>query len=330
MDIQNNLLTITANSSQQRLDNFLQKSLTHLPKTLIYRLIRTGQVRVNSKRAKPLQKLVIGDIVRLPPTLTQHTKPSKIITAPKDFTTTLANWIIYEDADLLILDKPPGLPVHAGSGHHAGLIELLHTHDAQIQLVHRLDKATSGCLLLAKNRQSLTTLQQEFFARQIDKTYQMAVVGQCIWQNKTLTLPITSTSQRKTQPNHANNSAHTSSRTPKTKITSSQFSCLWSSDQVSFLLAKPLTGRTHQLRIHAAHLGHPIINDNKYGNFNQNKQWHAAGLKRLCLHANQICFTHPTSKKTLNIQSEYDLFTQLKRKLPNRFTHFTGHSNSSQ
>lgn len=270
---------IHANDVGQRLDNFLLKNLKGVPKSRIYKAIRQGEVRINGKRCKAFDRLETGDEVRVPPLRQSEEKPKVLPT--KYWEETLLNAVLYEDDSLLVLNKPVGLPVHGGTGLDFGLVELLQVLKPEwstIELVHRLDKDTSGVLLLAKKRSALKALHELLRQGEIDKRYQLIVKGYWLEAPKSVNFPLL----RYLLPNgermvkvHAEGKPSTTVFTPLKHV----------GHRLSLMEAKLLTGRTHQIRVHAQACGHPIIGDPKYGDDALNQKMKAAGCDRLFLHA---------------------------------------------
>lgn len=272
------LVEISAGQLNQRLDNFLFKQLGNVPRTRIYRIIRKGEVRVNKKRCKPDYKLQIGDQVRIPPLHIVDEKPRKT-RPPRTLLERLAHAILYENNNLLIIDKPAGLAVHGGSGIDYGVIDamrLLYPQD-EIELVHRLDRDTSGCLLLAKNRPALLGLQTQLKSGQIEKNYLAVVQGHWPRDLHEIDLPlkkyILSNGERRVRVDAAGKTAR------------SRFSLMALGKSYSVLRVGLVTGRTHQIRVHCQSQGHALAGDEKYGNDEFNRDMRKLGARRLMLHA---------------------------------------------
>ncbi len=271
----------------QRLDNYIFRERKHLPKPLVYRLIRTGQVRINSCRAKPHSRLAAGDLLRFPPAAEANAPPPTRQPLPVSLTTLL------EDEHLLAVDKPSGLAVHGGSGVAHGVIERLRARpDAAkfLELIHRLDKDTSGVLLLAKKPAALRELQSQWRKRMVRKKYILAVFG--CWRESAARIDAPLVRERNGIGSRV---AKQSDTNAKEAITKTKVLRQWS--QAALLEADIITGRTHQLRVHLAQAGLPIIGDKKYGDFPCNQQLATAGHKRLFLHAQEIQFIHPLSQE---------------------------------
>lgn len=268
-------LIIDAESDGQRLDNFLMKHLRSVPKSLIYRIIRSGEVRVDAKRAKPMQKLSVGERVRIPPvSMTVPEKPDQLAGIAY-----LEDKILFEDQSLLILDKPHGLAVHGGSGAQFGVIEALRQlrPSQHLELVHRLDKDTSGCLILSKNRKTLVYCHELLRTKKLQKTYYALVEGEWPRKQCLVDLPLLKNVLRSGERVVSVNTTGKASQT--------EVKVLRRLPGVTLLELKPLTGRTHQLRVHCAASGHPILGDPKYGDA---RIAIPSAKKRLYLHAHAL------------------------------------------
>ncbi len=293
-------LSITEDFAGQRIDNFLIARLKNVPKTHIYRILRKGEVRVNKKRAKPSYKLQAGDQVRLPPL--QIDTASRVPPRPgNQLMSFLADRILYEDAGLLIINKPSGIPVHGGSSVKLGVVEALrcmYPKLPQLELAHRLDADTSGCLVLAKKRSILRELHELLRARKVKKVYWVLTKGH--WKDSELRVDVPllknqlSSGERIVRVNQEGKSSVTVFRTLKTFA------------QTSLMEATLETGRTHQIRVHARHRGHPVAGDEKYGDKELNKQLREAGLRRLFLHAYLIHFVLPSSGQEIQVSAALD------------------------
>ncbi len=273
---------ITDNQNGQRLDNFLLKCLKNLPKSRLYRIIRKGEVRVNKKRVKPEYKLQVGDSLRIPPIRLQ-TDESKPMVIPDSLVEKLSQSILYENEDIVVLNKPSGLAVHSGSGLRFGVIDIMRQLKSNdIELVHRLDRDTSGCLLLAKNRAALVTMQRFLQSNKMVKTYCAVVRGH--WDKSLLMVELPLLKQ--TMPNGERKVfIDDRGQVAKTQIVDVQ---LFSKNMVdySYLKIKLLTGRTHQIRVHCQSQQHQIAGDEKYGDRQFNKLMKQQfKSKRLLLHA---------------------------------------------
>ena len=284
--------------ADQRIDNYLIRRLKGVPKSHVYRLLRTGQVRVNSGRIDATYRLQAGDRVRLPPVRTAAPPQRSRQTSAGPAEARLTPYTLLEDDALLIIDKPAGVAAHGGSGISRGVIEQLRAERPELrflELVHRLDRDTSGVLLLAKKRSALTGLHAQIRAGTVKKSYLVLVRG--LWSNakQHVRLPlekyVTAEGERRVSVNDDGLPAHTVFRRLKRY------------QDYTLLEAELLTGRTHQIRVHLAHLGFPIAGDDKYGDFALNKDLQRTGLKRMFLHAARVEFNHPTSAVTTAVEA---------------------------
>ncbi|WP_041771263.1 23S rRNA pseudouridine(955/2504/2580) synthase RluC [Psychromonas sp. CNPT3] len=287
------MLEISQENAKQRIDNFLRLHLKGVPKSLIYRIIRKGEVRVNKKRIKPDYKLQPGDIVRIPPVKVSAENP---LPSPKlNAIAQLESRIVYEDDALLILNKPSGIAVHGGSGLSFGAIEGLRAlrPDARfLELVHRLDKATSGCLLIAKKRSMLRALHEQLRNKTMNKQYLALVKGSWDKKDRSVKEPLLKDSQ---------NSVVKVSALGKQAET--RFKIMQRYHGATLVEASPVTGRTHQIRVHCACKGHNIAGDDRYGAPEFSKKMQALGLNRLFLHAAHITFYHPVLEKKMTVSA---------------------------
>jgi len=280
----------------QRVDNFLLSKLKGVPKSRIYRLLRKGEVRVNKGRIKPHYKLSCGDNVRIPPVrISARVSEKSCLPIPNGRLASLLEMaVVYEDCHLLVVNKPSGLAVHGGSGISFGLIEYLRQMRPQqhfLELVHRLDRETSGCVMVAKQRSALRHLQQQLRNGEIIKIYHALVVGRWPHRRRSVNQPL------------IKNQLVSGERIVKTALTGlpgvksslTEYKVIKYYQQVSLVEAKPITGRTHQIRVHCQSAGHPIVGDAKYGNEIVDKEFRAMGLKRMFLHAFRLEFTLPNT-----------------------------------
>ena len=282
------LREIDAELAGQRLDNFLIAYVKGVPRSHVYRLIRSGQVRVNSGRAAPSYRLRAGDRVRVPPVGRSAAVPAR---AAPEAVAWLADRIIYEDARLLVVDKPAGLAVHGGSGVNLGCIEALRVLRPELrtlELVHRLDRGTSGCLLVAKRRSVLRDLHAVLREGGMEKRYLALVRG--IWEHGDVEIDAPLTARRRRQ-------GEVVVRVDEAgKAASSRFRRVDAFGTLASLVEVSIaTGRTHQIRVHAAHAGHPIAGDERYGDPAFNDAMQAYGLRRMFLHASAVAFDWPDS-----------------------------------
>ena len=280
------LVTVDEFSIGQRLDNYLLKQLKGVPKSHIYRIIRKGEVRVNKGRKKAEYKLQLEDIVRIPPI---KTASEKVIKPSDNLIDALNQSILYEDNGLMILNKHHGMAVHGGSNVSVGLVEALKAKYKQpIELVHRLDRSTSGCLILAKKRSVLKALHEQLVQHQMEKRYIALVKNSWSKKRHTVDAPIYQNSRY-------------SVIDAKGKQAVSHFHPLknFQKDDFSASLVEVVieTGRTHQIRVHAKYADHPIAQDDKYGDQLFNKVMNKKGLNRLFLHAKSVTFTNPMTNE---------------------------------
>lgn len=279
----------------QRIDNFLMARLRDVPRSHIYRLLRTGQVRVNKGRIKPTYRLREGDRVRIPPIDVAERTPG----VEEGLGARLGSSVLYEDDDLLVIDKPAGIAVHGGSGLRYGLIEglrALRPGSPDIALVHRLDRDTSGCLLVAKNRRLLPALQALFRENgDVDKRYLALVKGRWAGGGRTVELRLNRGRRRSGEQMVEVDEA---GRGAVTRFTPQQ---RWR--DATLVEAVLHTGRTHQIRVHAAAINHPIAGDGKYGDPDFNRLMRGKGLKRVFLHAHSLGFDHPRDGRPVAVSS---------------------------
>jgi 23S rRNA pseudouridine955/2504/2580 synthase len=295
------IVEITDDRENQRLDNFLIQYYKQLPKARIYRLIRKGEVRINGGRVKPDARLMVGDKVRIPPVKDLIVSESKTI-AVKD-QRRLMDGILYEDNDLLILNKPPGMAVHAGSGVDYGAIDVIKSlSDSRDdwRLAHRLDQGTSGCLMIAKNMKVLRALQEALNQGQIEKTYVAILVGHWKYpKEKCVDLPLSRDAQGPSD-------RLVSVDEEEGKVAISHFTLLKQFKKHCLVEVRIETGRTHQIRVHAESLGLPVLGDRKYGLASANEFALEIGIKRLCLHATRLRLIHPTRGEPLEVSVPFD------------------------
>ncbi|MGK4333331.1 23S rRNA pseudouridine(955/2504/2580) synthase RluC [Lonsdalea quercina] len=293
-------LTVSDEEAGQRIDNFLRTKLKGVPKSMIYRILRKGEVRVNKKRVKPEYKLLDGDLIRIPPVRTSEREEAQVSTGLAKVSA-LVDCIIYEDDYLLVLNKPSGTAVHGGSGLSFGVIEGLRALRPEarfLELVHRLDRDTSGVLLVAKKRSTLRALHEQLRSKGMQKDYLALVRGQ--WQShcKVVQAPLLKNILQSGERIVRVNSEGKPSET--------RFKVEERFEHATLVKASPVTGRTHQIRVHTLHAGHPIAFDDRYGDRDFDGQLAGTGLKRLFLHAQALKFEHPNTGETLRVEAPLD------------------------
>ncbi|MCK2083611.1 23S rRNA pseudouridine(955/2504/2580) synthase RluC [Aeromonas sp. 3925] len=290
------LLTIEAEHEGQRIDNFLKTQLKGVPKSLIYRILRKGEVRVNKKRIKPEYKLCSGDEVRVPPV--RVAEKNELPSANLGSIQRLESQILFEDEAMIVLNKPSGMAVHGGSGLSFGVIEGLRALRPEarfLELVHRLDRDTSGVLLVAKKRSALRSLHEQLRVKTMRKQYLALVRGQ--WQShvKVVNAPL-----RKNDLQSGERVVRVSS---DGKPSETRFRIARQFAEATLVECSPITGRTHQIRVHTQHAGHPIACDDKYGEAAFDEKMRTLGLKRLFLHAWKLSFTHPADDREMQVEA---------------------------
>ncbi len=297
-------MTVDENSDGQRLDNFLMRQLKGVPKTHVYRIIRSGEVRINKGRAQADTRVHIGDVVRLPPVRVSDKIAEKLENpAPaREFP------ILMEDDHLIAIDKPAGVAVHGGSGVSFGVIEQLRRARPQakfLELVHRLDRETSGILLVAKKRSALTNLQDQFRERETGKTYLALVVGAWPANKKVLDKPLVKFLLPGKDGMDGERRVRVASKDDPDGMKSvTLVKVAKRSEKFTLLEVTIKTGRTHQIRVHLASEGFPIAGDDKYGDFEVNKTLQKQGLKRMFLHAWRLQFSHPATGERVELLAE--------------------------
>ena len=281
-------LQVGEEAAAQRIDNFLLRHLKGVPKSHVYRVLRSGEVRVNSGRVKPEYRLQPGDRVRVPPIRVSEKKA--LPARPAEFP------VAYEDPALLVVDKPAGVAVHGGSGVSFGVIESLRAARPEakaLELAHRLDRDTSGLLIVAKKRSALVELHRMLREGEIEKVYLAVAKGKV--ESRTLRQPlhkyVNAKGERRVSVQEGGMAAET------------RVKALKSSPEFTFLEIRLLTGRTHQIRVHLSHAGHPLLGDDKYGDFELNHRLEKQGVRRLFLHASRLAFPHPISKEAIDLKA---------------------------
>ena len=290
--------TATDDDAGQRLDNYLARTLKGVPRSMLYRILRRGEVRVNKGRVSPSYKLQLGDEIRIPPVRVSAgpvTIPSSNLHLVQD----LADRILYENELFLVVDKPAGIAAHGGSGIEFGLIEALRAlrpEQSFLELAHRLDRETSGCLIVAKRRSALRNLHEQFRQRVVKKRYLTLVPGQWDRRQKLIEAPL-----KRNELRSGERMVEVNFREGAPSATS--FEIVENLQHATLLAAMPHTGRTHQIRVHCAYARHPVGGDTKYGDEEFNARLRALGLKRMFLHAFRISFEDPDSGRILKIEA---------------------------
>ena len=294
-------IQINTHMEGQRIDNFLLTHLKGVPRSMVYRILRKGEVRVNKGRIKPHYRLKAGDEVRIPPVRRSESAASDFVPS-ESLRHKIENAILYEDERLLVINKPHGLAVHGGSGIKHGLIETLRScreNTPFLELVHRLDRETSGCLMIAKRRSMLRTLHELLRSNKVHKRYLALLLGQIKRKKfsvkRALKKNILASGER---------IVRIDAEQGKKSVT--HYSLLASSRLASLCEVEIETGRTHQIRVHSQSLQHPVAGDEKYGDSDFNRQMKNIGLKRMFLHAYEIEFTLPESGKLVKVRAPLD------------------------
>jgi 23S rRNA pseudouridine955/2504/2580 synthase len=283
-------LEVGEEAAAQRIDNFLLRHLKGVPKSHVYRVLRSGEVRVNSGRVKPEYRLRAGDRVRVPPLrVSQEEKPRP---KPAEFP------VAFEDAALLVVDKPAGVAVHGGSGVSFGVIESLRASRPQakfLELAHRLDRDTSGLLMLAKKRSALVELHRMLREGEVEKQYLAVAKGHWRGAGRDLTEPLHKYVDVRGERRVAVHENGMKAITQVRRVRANQ--------DFSLLEVRLLTGRTHQIRVHLAHAGHPVLGDDKYGDFELNHRLEKSGVRRLFLHASRLALEHPLNRERIDLKA---------------------------
>ena len=299
MSKQVTVVSILERYDGQRLDNFLIRELKGVPRSRVYRLIRRGEIRVNKKRCKPDFKLSSGDKLRLPPI--SITSEPRILPVSVNLAKMLTESVLYESDYLVIINKPAGLSVHGGTGVRLSLIDALRQIKSDwsgLELAHRLDRDTSGCLIIAKKPKILKELQNLFKQKLVEKSYLLLVHG--CWPKELIKVlaPL--------QKNEISSGERIVKVTSDGKKAETRFKLLERHAHSSLIEANPVTGRTHQIRVHCQYVGHPIIGDQKYGSHSGVE--HLKNIKTLCLHASCVRFFEPESGRRLEIEAPIDKY----------------------
>jgi len=290
-------ITIDGEDAGQRIDNFLLRTLKGVPKSHLYRLMRKGEIRVNKKRIKPVYKLLIDDEVRIAPIRVSEQKDT--VSTGLNIVANLEKQILFEDDRLIVINKPSGMAVHGGSGLSFGLIEALRAlrPDARmLELVHRLDRDTSGCLVVAKKRSALRNLHEQLRNKTVQKFYHALVKGH--WPTK-----LTRVTEALKKNDLKSGERVVVVDNQQGKESETRFRVMERYRGATLVRAFPVTGRTHQIRVHCQVSGHSIAMDAKYGHEDFDEQMKSKGLKRLFLHAASIEFTHPSTEERLKIEA---------------------------
>ena len=285
-------------SAGQRLDNFLMSLLKGVPRSRVYQMIRRGEVRINGGRARPENRLNAGDELRVPPALTIEPTPAR---PNARFLEQLRASILHRDRDIICINKPFGMAVHAGSGVNCGVIEglrLLDPKSKRVQLAHRLDRDTSGVLLVARNRRTLVALHEAFRLGRVEKTYDLLVYLRWPAEKVTVTLPLT----RRDRPSRGRLVAVDR----EGKVAETQFTRRGASSACSWLEAVPKTGRTHQIRVHASESGHAVVGDDRYATREQLAKSASLRPRRLWLHARSLAFELGGERTRFEASAEED------------------------
>ncbi|TMO53342.1 23S rRNA pseudouridine(955/2504/2580) synthase RluC [Pseudoalteromonas phenolica] len=293
-------VTVTEDQQGQRIDNFLVTHLKGVPKSAIYKILRKGEVRVNKKRIKPVYKLQMDDLIRIPPI--KVAEREEFVPKNLDKISALEDAILFEDQYLIVINKPSGMAVHGGSGLSYGLIEalrVLRPQEKNLELVHRLDRDTSGCLLISKKRSILKGLHEQLREKTMEKNYWALVVGEWASKIKNVTEPL-----RKNTLQSGERVVRVDEEQGKASHT--RFRVLERFDGCTLVQASPVTGRTHQIRVHTQCKGHPIACDDKYGDQVFDSRMREMGLSRLFLHAHDLRFLHPKHETTMHVEAPLD------------------------
>jgi 23S rRNA pseudouridine955/2504/2580 synthase len=288
---------ISDDRAGQRLDNFLIAHLKGVPKSRIYRIIRSGEVRVNKKRARQTYRLEDGDLVRIPPVRTAESSGPAPVS--RELAERLARNLLYEDDWLLIYNKPAGMAVHGGSGISLGLIETLRSlrpEEKGLELAHRLDRDTSGCIMVTRKRAFLRRLQRLMQQGGVEKRYWLLAPG-FKGRERTLEAPL---------QKFARGGERVVRVSREGKASRTDFRLIERLGEISLLEATLGTGRTHQIRVHAQHGGFPLLGDPKYGDEKRNAAWAKKGVRRLCLHARSLAFRHPETGEPVRVEAPLD------------------------
>ena len=288
-------VNVSEDEAGQRIDNFLARYLKGVPKSHIYRILRRGEVRVNSGRIRAQYKVCAGDTVRIPPVRISESKPGHVPGI------NLEQHVLFENPRLLVINKPSGIAVHGGSGLSYGIIEALRAERSTapyLELGHRLDRETSGCLVIAKRRSFLRAFHEQLQQGQVKKLYLALVDGQWQGGKRTVDVPL--------RKNQLRGGERMVSVDPEGKTAISIFRPVSVYQDTSLVEVELKTGRTHQIRVHGQHIGHPLAGDEKYGDQQFNRRMRAIGLRRMLLHAHMIEFVDPYDDEVITVSSPLD------------------------
>lgn len=288
-------VNVSEDEAGQRIDNFLARYLKGVPKSHIYRILRRGEVRVNSGRIRAQYKVCAGDTVRIPPVRISESKPGHVPGI------NLEQHVLFENPRLLVINKPSGIAVHGGSGLSYGIIEALRAERSTapyLELGHRLDRETSGCLVIAKRRSFLRAFHEQLQQGQVKKLYLALVDGQWQGGKRTVDVPL--------RKNQLRGGERMVSVDAEGKTAISIFRPVSVYQDTSLVEVELKTGRTHQIRVHGQHIGHPLAGDEKYGDEQFNRRMRAIGLRRMLLHAHMIEFVDPYDDEVITVSSPLD------------------------
>ncbi|MES9991403.1 MAG: 23S rRNA pseudouridine(955/2504/2580) synthase RluC [Candidatus Thiodiazotropha sp.] len=287
---------VAAEYAGQRIDNYLMRHLKGVPKSYIYRILRKGEVRVNKGRIKAAYKLQAGDLIRIPPLRRERSDTTPRVS--QQLRNTLEQAVIYEDERLLVLNKPSGLAVHGGSGLSSGIIEalrMLRPKESQLELVHRLDRETSGCLMISKRRSTLRILHELIRENRVDKRYLALLAGSWRKGVQIVDMPL--------KKNTLQGGERVVRVDAEGKPAETRFTRQERFTEATLVEVELVTGRTHQIRVHSAWLESPVLGDTKYGDDDANRAMRELGLRRLFLHAHRISFRWPGEAQVLSIDA---------------------------
>ena len=290
------MISISDAQDGQRVDNFLCSIIKGVPKSHIYKIVRSGEVRVNKGRVKASTRIKTGDIVRIPPLHKKNNDSDRQV--PDQAKDRLRKSVLFEDDALIVVNKASGMAVHGGSGISLGLIEVarqIWPKESKLELVHRLDRETSGCLILARTRSALLNMQKQLQGHQITKEYTALCIGKWPSHIRTVDAPL--------KRNQLKSGERIVNVSEQGKPAETHFRVVQRFNNYSLLRVGLISGRTHQIRVHTQLTGHPLAADIKYGNSQANAELKALGLNRLFLHSSLLKFKHPISKELIEIEA---------------------------